>query len=251
MEIHKDLEAYSLDKHVFSHTNGGHIYRKGWEWTQCIYGLNQFHVANSSASALGVGAGREPLIFYFGDRIGEVVALDLYGNELWSQGGGREADSDVVHHPERWCPKVMDFSRIKFVNGSGTALQLPDGRFDFCWSLSSIEHFGGHEAAAQAMREMARVTKPGGFVAIATEFLLLPEYRHPEYFTQDELRRSIIEASRDLELVSEVDWQYPSYEYLLDSVVVPAGVDRRRRHVVLNDGNVQWTSIVLFFRRRI
>jgi SAM-dependent methyltransferase len=249
MAIHKSLEAYSVDKHVFSHTNGGHVYRKGWEWTQCIYGLEQLHAINSSAAALGVGAGREPLIFYLGDQIREVVALDLYGNETWSREGGREADSDVADHPERWCPKVMDFSRIDFVNGSGTGLPLADARFDFCWSLSSIEHFGGHEAAATTMREMSRVTKPGGIVALATEFLLLPEYRHPEYFNKDDLYKWIIHAAPDLELTSSIEWNTLPHEYLVDSVPVPSAVHRRRRHVVLNDGEVQWTSILLFFRK--
>lgn len=144
----------------------------------------------------------------------------------------------------------MDFSRIQFVIGSGTDLEFPDAEFDFCWSMSSIEHFGGHDAAAQTMREMARVIKPGGVVAVATEYLLLPEYRHPEYFTSSELRQSIIDASDCLELVSELDETLVPYEYLIDSIIVPAGVDRRRRHVVLNDGNVQWTSVMLFFRKR-
>jgi SAM-dependent methyltransferase len=249
MAIHRALETYSVDKHVFSHTNGGHVYRKGWEWTQCIYGLDRLQAINPSAEALGVGAGREPLIFYFGDKIREVVALDLYGNELWSEAGGREADSDVVEHPERWCPKIMDFSRIQFLNGSGTELSLPDGRFDFCWSLSSIEHFGGHKAAASAMREMSRVTKAGGIVALATEFLLLPEYRHPEYFNRDDLHQWIINAAPDLKLAFNIDWNTLPYEYLIDSVPLPNGVHRRRRHVVLNDGDVQWTSILMFFRK--
>ncbi len=248
--IHRALESYSVDKHVFTDTNGGHIYRKGWEWTHCIYGLGELGALHRTAKGLGVGAGREPLIFYLGDRIGEVVAVDLYGNDQWTQTGGREADADVIRHPERWCPKPMDYSRIRFVVGSGTDLKFSDAEFDFCWSLSSIEHFGGHTAATRAMREMARVTKSGGIVALATEYLLLPEYHHPEYFNQDDLERCLIDASPDLELVSEIDWQTLPYEYLVDSINLPAGVHRLRRHVILNDGNVQWTSIFLFFRKR-
>ena len=97
---------------------------------------------------------------------------------------------------------------------------------------------------------MARVTKPGGCVAIATEYLLLPEYSHPEYFTKEEIHRRLVCASDDLELISEIDWKLPFPEYLIDSSTVPNGVDRRRRHVVLNDGHVQWTSIMLIFRKR-
>jgi SAM-dependent methyltransferase len=251
MAVHRELETYSIDRHCFQHSNGGHVYRKGWEWTHAIYGLERLGAISPSSEALGVGAGREPVIFYLGDgRVRQVTALDLYGNEVWSQNNGREATTDVIRHLERWCPRKMDFSRIRFVAGSGTKISFPDDTFDFCWSLSSIEHFGGHEAAAMSMREMARVTKPGGIVALATEYLLLAEYSHPEYFNRQDLDASIIRASSALELVSEVDWSTLPTEYLIDSIPFPGGVERRRRHVVLNDGSLQWTSICLFFRKR-
>jgi SAM-dependent methyltransferase len=246
---HEALEAYSVDKHVFRHTNGGHIYRKGWEWTQCIYALDKLGMLRSGAFGLGVGAGHEPVIFYLADRIQSVTALDLYGNEQWATEGGREADAEVVTHPERWCPRKVPVSRIRFVNGSGTDLEFSDGFFAFCWSLSSIEHFGGHDAAAKAVCEMARVTRPGGIIAIATEYLLLPEYEHPEYFNREDILRYLVHASPDLQLVSDIEWDTLPPEYLTDSIVVPAGVDRIRRHVVLNDGTVQWTSIILVFRK--
>jgi len=246
MALHQEIESYSVDKHVFLHTNGGHIYRKGWEWTHCVYGLEELGALGASATALGVGSGREPLIYYFGSRLSQVTSLDLYGNEQWTN----EAGADVLEHPERWCPKAADMTRIRFVSGNATQLQFPDAQFDFCWSLSSIEHFGGHEAASTAMREMARVTKRGGIVALATEYLLLPEYRHAEYFSRQDLEKHIISASPDLRLVSEIDWYTLTGEYLIDSVLIPAGATRLRRHVVLNDGDVQWTSILLFFRKQ-
>jgi SAM-dependent methyltransferase len=250
MEIHGNLEQYSVDKHLFTATNGGNILRKGWEWTHCIYGLEKLGVLTPAASGLAVGAGREPLIFYFADRISRVTALDLYGNETWATSEGREAALEVMEHPQRWCPVSVDFSRVHFVNGSGTDINFPDGTFDFCWSLSSIEHFGGHSAAAQAMREMARVTKQGGIVAVATEYLMLPEYSHPEYFSRDDLDRHIVRAAPSLELISPIEWDTLPYEYIVDSITVPGGIHRTRRHVVLNDGAVQWTSILLFFRKR-
>ena len=251
MDMHRQLELYSSEnKHVFQHVNGGHIYRKGWEWTHCAYGLNQLGVLSPSARGLGVGAGRECLIFYFADRVGEVVALDLYGNEEWSVRGGREASLEMIEHPNRFNSQGVDLRKVRFINGSGTDLKLPDASFDFCWSMSSIEHFGGHAAAAQAMREMSRVTKPGGIVAIATEYLLLPEYTHVEYFNRADVATYLVESVPELQLLSEINWNTLPPEYFIDSIVLPQGVHRLRRHVVLNDGNVQWTSIALFFRRR-
>ena len=249
MGIHRLIESYSLDKHVFASSNSGEVYRKGWEWTQCIYGLQRLGAIQPAATALGVGAGREPIIFYLGDSIQRVTALDLYGNETWSN-NAREADSGVTVDPQQFCPRPIRKKQITFVNASGTRLPFRDGAFDVCWSMSSIEHFGGHEAAAEAMREMARVTRPGGIVSVATEYLLLPEQRHIEFFTRRELERYIISASKRLDLVEPVAWDVLPSEFLIDQITVPNGVDRRRRHVVLNDGSVQWTSVLMFFRKR-
>jgi SAM-dependent methyltransferase len=248
LAIHTELESYSIDKHVFRHTNGGHIYRKGWEWTQCLYALEQLGAIQPSVSALGVGAGHEPVLFYLADRIDSVYGLDLYGNEGWSSTGGREADAGILTNPHQYCPRPANFSRLRLVNGSGCELNFDNNSFDFCWSLSSIEHFGGHAAAGEAVAQMGYATKPGGFVVVATEYLLLPEYWHPEYFNREDINE-LIAAAPNLQLVSEIEWNTLAPEYLIDSVPVPHGADRIRRHVVLNDGQVQWTSILLVFRK--
>ena len=85
---------------------------------------------------------------------------------------------------------------------------------------------------------------------VATEYLLLDEYQHPEYFNRTEIEKYILNASPDLELVEPVDWSLPPTDYLIDSIVLPTGVHRQRRHVVLNDGNVQWTSVLVFLQKR-
>jgi hypothetical protein len=87
-------------------------------------------------------------------------------------------------------------------------------------------------------------------VVVATEYLLLEDQHHPEFFNQSEMERYVIEASPLLELIEPVDWSLPPTDYLIDSVVYPSGIDRARRHVVLNDGTVQWTSFLAFFRRK-
>ena len=93
------------------------------------------------------------------------------------------------------------------------------------------------------------MTKTGGVVAVATEYLLLDDYSHPEYFTKKELTKYLLNASPQLRLIGDVHWDTLPPEYLIDSIVFPQGVERYRRHVVLNDGHVQWTSILLFFQK--
>ncbi|MGK9234965.1 class I SAM-dependent methyltransferase [Inquilinus limosus] len=250
-ELHREIESYSVDKHVFLHTSGA-VHRKGWEWTQAGYGLSKLGVLHSEARGLGVGAGREALIFWLADRVGHVTATDLYGNERWSAGGGAEASVEVVENTSRFCPRSFASDHVHFMNADGTALPFGDNTFDFCWSISSIEHFGSHEASAQSVCEMARVVRPGGIVCIATELLLLEEYSHEEFFTKSEAEKYVIGASSDLRLVDDMSWELPPAEYLIDQIVfIDEKVHRLRRHVVMNDGNVQWTSFMVFLRKNI
>jgi SAM-dependent methyltransferase len=251
MELFRDLATYSYDAHIFNGDRPPDIYRKGWEWTQTIWGLEQLDMIQPHHRAIGVGAGRECVIFWLGDRLRTVVASDLYGGANWSDTGGREADPAVLEDPQRFCPRPIRSDVIEFKNLDGTDLGLyPADTFDFAWSLSSIEHFGSHERSADAVREMARVVRPGGIIAVATEYLLLAEQTHAEYFNRQDLEDHVINATPDLELTESIDWSLPPVDFLIDSIVFPQGIDRTRRHIVLNDGWVQWTSVLLFLRKK-
>ena len=243
--FHEELATYSYDLHVFL----PEIYRKGWEWTQTIWGLQRLGMLRPDARAIGVGAGRESVIFWLADHLGYVLATDLYGNDLWSTSDGKEADAAILSDPQQFSRRPVDPAKLAFLPMNGLQLGVRTGSFDMAWSLSSIEHFGGHEAAAQAVAEMARVVRPGGVVAVATEVLLLDEYRHPEYFTREQFEEHVVRASPLLTPIEPMDWTLPPTEYLIDSVVFPERVTRTRRHMVLNDGYVQWTSGITFLRR--
>ena len=97
---------------------------------------------------------------------------------------------------------------------------------------------------------MARVVRSGGVLAVATEYLLLPDQSHPEYFSHEDFQTHVLEASPDLEIIGPIDFSLPPTDYLIDSVVLPSMADKLRRHVVLHDGHVQWTSVLVFFRKR-
>ncbi len=248
VEFHRDLETYATKKLGFRHV-GGEIARKSYEWTQCIYGLALLGAVRPDARALGVGAGHEPVIFWLADQIGHVTATDLYGNETWESSPGAEGSAKVLDAPEQFCPRPFASGKITFQNADGTKLPFADDTFDFCWSLSSVEHFGGHEAAAVAMREMARVTKPGGVVCVASEVLLRHEKDHAEFFTRQQFLRYVLRGSGDLGLIGRMDWRKPPKEYLDDPVILWDEINRARRHVVMQDGSYQWTSAIAFLRK--
>jgi SAM-dependent methyltransferase len=250
LRVHLELETYSIDKHCFSQDTEM-AYRKGWEWTQALYGLQLLGSIQPKAKALGVGAGHEPVLFYLADRIAQVVGTDLYGNREWSAKGGKEADEAILDDASRFCPRQFERSRLKLMVMDGTRLQFPDNAFDFVWSLSSIEHFGSHQAAQESVREMGRVTRAGGFVVVATEFIIGDNAKdHPEYFTRSNFDKFVLHASPELVPVQPMDYSLPAQEYLAEPIKVGTeDVHRIRHHIVLDDGSVQWTSAMVFFKK--
>ena len=251
LAIHRELETYSIDKHVFADDpEMGH--RKGWEWTQALYGLEREGMIRPDAKALGVGSGHEPLLFYLADRVELVIGTDLYGNETWSRAGGKEGDRAIVENPASYCPREYKTSRLKLMEMDGTRLEFEDETFDFVWSLSSIEHFGGHEKSRQAIAEMARVIKPGGLVVVATEYVITSRNgKHPEFFDRKDWEHYILSASDQLILLEPMDYTLPPSSWMSDPILVNTNdVHRVRRHVVLDDGIYQWTSGIAFFRKK-
>jgi SAM-dependent methyltransferase len=171
----------------------------------------------------------------------KIVATDLYDNP------GHEGKPEMLTNPEKfaWCPWNKD--RLEVLGMDACDLKFPDQSFDFCFSLSSIEHFGPRENTKTAMREMARVLKPGGVCCIMTE-LILNGSTHPEYFSPAEFRDVVLDTP-GLEVVGgPLDWtisrslvENPIDLEVDDLMVSP--------HIVLKHGPVIWTTASVFFRK--
>jgi SAM-dependent methyltransferase len=123
---------------------------------------------------------------------------------------------------------------------------FPEPLFDAVYSLSSIEHFGGHERASQAVREMARVLVPGGIACVATE-LVLEGGPHPAYFTLDHLYEYVIQPS-GMRLVEPLRHVRPPQPFVDDPVVLPEEY-LKTPHIVLQEGQWKFTSVLLFMRK--
>ncbi len=104
------------------------------KWTQTLYGLERPGAIQPGAKALGVGAGHEPLLFYFADRLESVVGTDLYGNENWSQKGGKEGDRATLENPAKYCSREYRQARLQVMETDGTRLEFEDETFDIVWS---------------------------------------------------------------------------------------------------------------------
>ncbi len=96
---------------------------------------------------------------------------------------------------------------VRYVRGAAEAMPFPDESFDKVISISSVEHF---EDPVQGLREMHRVLKPGGRLAISVDSLL-PE-NAPEAFRAWHKKRHFVTtyfSERDLStLFAEVGFHY-------------------------------------------
>ena len=61
----------------------GQIHRKDWEWTLGIIAMKRFGKLNEKNTAIGVGAGKELVLFYLANRLGHPYATDLYNTKDW------------------------------------------------------------------------------------------------------------------------------------------------------------------------
>jgi len=65
----------------------------------------------------------------------------------------------------KYIAKKFNAHNIEYVNGDLFALPLRDKTFDFTWNIGVIEHYK-YEHSILILREMIRVTKQGGKIAI-------------------------------------------------------------------------------------
>jgi SAM-dependent methyltransferase len=236
------------------------VHRKAWEWVQCLYGLDWLGMLDESHAALGVGVGFEPLSYFLSNVLGDVVATDLYPqSHMWSESGAREGNPEILADPEKFAPYDYRKDRLTFRRMDGSQLDFPSERFDIVWTCSSIEHFGGHAAAARSMQEIQRVLRPGGVAVVITEYVL-PEPMSgrlsfdSEYFNQRCLYEFLIRPVRALRLVQPLDLTVPDY-YIRRAVHLPEEAQAphagsTKPHIVLRtEREVLLTSVALFFRK--
>lgn len=198
---------FEIDTHIaFPHIPGDIRYRKYWEWMIAYKALTkQDSIWRLFDSVLGVGAGYEAPVFAFTQWDMEVHATDIYLTPGWDD----YAPADFMLNPDKYAPFPYNRQRLIIQHMDARDLRYPDCYFDGVFSSSSIEHFGTLTDMIQASKEMARVVKPGGVIALTTEFDIND---HTGYlsgntfaFNAETLHDLIIEPS-GCELIESLDY---------------------------------------------
>ena len=220
------------------------MHKKTFEWVQTIYGLKILDRLNKNHLALGVGSGHECIVYWLARHFQRVYATDLFQG-AWTTEGGMEGDNAVLKDPDKYRPFDYPRERLRFLPMDGGLLAFKDESFEVVFSLSSIEHFGGKDMSARAMREIGRVLKPGGVAVVATEYVL-NGVEHPEFFNERDLLQYVVNPS-GLKLVQDICFEIPSI--LLEKPLVFPDEKYLSPQLSLMDGEVVFTSIILFFEK--
>jgi SAM-dependent methyltransferase len=219
------------------------MHRKPYEFAQLIFGCRRLGALHNGAEVISIGAGHERVLYWLANHVRRVVATDLYEG-VWQNIQGREGDPNVLRDPDAYAPFPYRRDRLVFMRMDGRHLAFADGAFDIAYSLSSIEHFGGIQGAAATLEEMARVLKPGGILALATEYLLHGP-PHKETFQPDDIARLIDQPG--LELVQPIDTSvFRRYAMTpVDLYETPF----QTPHMVVRFNDSVFTTVMVFLRK--
>ena len=166
------------------------IERKVWEFAMLTLFLEDVGLLHDGTEALSVGAGNERILFWLANRIGRVVATDIYGGGVFA---GSEAAASMLDDPAAHAPYPYRKEHLEVLWMDARELTFADESFDVVFSLSAIEHFGSRRDVARAARELGRVLRPGGHAVVITDcFVRL----HPLDATPIGFLRRILTAGR-------------------------------------------------------
>jgi SAM-dependent methyltransferase len=243
-DIHHPLWRQTLSE-LKREMNEDNFHRKDWEYTQIVYCLKKLRLLTPQSICLGIGAGREHLLYYLTYKVKKVIGIDLYEGYYY----GGEDEIDIPLSVERYAPFPYIKEKLSLIRMNALNLEFPDNMFDFIFSASSIEHFGKKKEILQAFKEMYRVLKPGGTAVITTELKLtslssrLPNVR-PFFLRElmDLINRSGFITLKEFDLRIED-------KYLSNWVKLPEEINRRP-HVILRFLNTVFTSVNVVLQKK-
>ncbi len=188
-------------------------HRKVWEFSATVLALKDLGLLNKDSVCISVAAGVERILFYLANKTNGVIATDIYGLGDFSN---KEANKSFINNQKQFAPYSYTEENLIAANCNALNLKFPDNSFDFAFSMSSIEHFGGIKNANRALKEMSRVVKPGGYVIITTEFAI-NNYITDQVFKYKDFKKLI----KDTNLSGKLDFSLSneSLKYLCDMLV--------------------------------
>ncbi len=139
---------------------------------------------------------------------GKGVPLEYFVSEFGVTAAGVEIDPAMVDVAEAWRREVKAGDRLQFQEGRSDALPYRDEIFDIAIGEIGLSN---HCEPADAVRELVRVTKPGGFIVLVQLVWKAPV---------DEERRRVLSEHLGARPLMVVEWRRLLREAGVDDIHV-------------------------------
>jgi SAM-dependent methyltransferase len=130
-----------------------------------------------------------------GVACGKGVALGYFADEYGVTASGVDHDPRMVELAEQWAREAGIAERLQFQTGRSDALPYRDEIFDVAIGEIGLAN---HCEPADAVRELVRVTKPGGFVVLVQLVWKAPV---------DEVRQRVLSEHLGARPMMVVEWK--------------------------------------------
>ena len=141
------------------------IWSRRWEWPWAVLAGD----VRPGMRVLDAGCGGSPLLAYLSRRGTKCFGVDSGAEETKLTWQDKVLLACGVHYQSGFHRRhLRRFPRITFKKESLGSMSFEDGFFDRVFCISVMEHIPAKNQV-QAMRELARVLRPGGFLVITMD----------------------------------------------------------------------------------
>lgn len=104
-----------------------------------------------------------------GDEVLDLASPKLVATFLAGQGVKVTSVDQLAIEVERWRKLTAGRGNLELAVADGRSLPFADAHFDHAYSISVLEHIPG-DGDAEALRELARVVRPGGRIVLTLPY---------------------------------------------------------------------------------
>lgn len=176
----KELVAHESDfwgqAFKSSHNNLNEIFSSYW-WNWCYTNISSFVDSlsfhpESKLSALEAGCGSGKTSYSLSRRFESLTLVD--------------ASKEVLDYARKMHNKYDPLRETSFHQADLFDLPYEDNSFDFVWNIGVLEHYPSKHAS-EAVKEMARVVRAGGYVCVGVPNFKSLAIRKASFLSQSRL----------------------------------------------------------------